>query len=102
MSNQICLSVPFKLCFRMILLLIMDTLWDLFFNKKLEKQSLGTTRSGHEKKVRKDMIFQWLEPRKMSPRESGSMNLMFCPTPERPPFWGCFGTSFWSFWGLLS
>ena len=67
----------------MILLLILGTLWDLFFIKKLENQSLGTTRGGHEKRVRKNMIFEWLEPRKASPRRGESMILMFCPSPEK-------------------
>ena len=31
----------------------------------------------------KDMIFEWLEPQKVSPRAGGSMILRFCPTPGK-------------------
>ena len=37
----------------MVFSLILGALWDPFFIKKLEKQSLGATRSGHEKRFRK-------------------------------------------------
>ena len=38
----------------------------------------------------KNMIFEWLEPWKMSPRAGGSMILMFCPTPEKGSILGLF------------
>ena len=47
----------FLTLFSHVFLLILNTLWDLFFIKWLEKQSLGTTRSGHEKRVRKTYDF---------------------------------------------
>ena len=54
-----------------------------------------------KKRSEKSVIFEWLEPRKVSPRASGSMILMFCPTPEKlsfgvvlvPPF-RAFGVSY--------
>ena len=43
----------------MVFSLILGALWNPFFIKKLEKQSLGTTRSGHQKRVRKIYDF-WM------------------------------------------
>ena len=38
----------------------------------------------------KHMIFEWLEPRKVSPRRGESMILMFYPSPEKPSILGLF------------
>ena len=52
--------------------------------QKLEKNIVsGRLEAGMKKGSEKAMIFEWLEPRKVSPRAGGSMILRFCPTPEK-------------------
>ena len=48
-------------------LLIVGTLWDLFFNKRFEKHNFGATRNGHEKRVRKNSDFSMAGTSKNEP-----------------------------------
>ena len=86
----------------MVVWMILGILWDLFFIKKLEKQSFGTTCGGHEKKVRKTCDFWVAGTSKSEPpcrREhdsevlSNSRKELYFGGVLVPPF-GAFGVSY--------
>ena len=62
--------------------MILGTLWDLFFYQKARQTDFkDDSKRSSKKGSEKSMIFERLEPRKVSPRAGGSMILRFCPTP---------------------
>ena len=72
-------------------LLILNTLWNLFFLSNGQKnRGSGRLEAGMKKGSEKCMLFEWLEPRKVSCRAGGSMILTFCPSPENTSILGLF------------
>ena len=58
-------------------------LGSLSYSKNLKNRVSGWLEADIKKESEKHLIFERLEPRKVSPRAGGSMILRFCPTPGK-------------------